>query len=620
MLDNVGSENVGLYQLFVEAYVALLLDSPVDDAKPLRLVNYFLRELVSQHPRKLIVTYASLADRLLASMRTATESSITGEFLEEMRDTPIFREYLHFFKTGDAATLQFILSFLYFGKKLDFLDESLEANAFRDWLSIERDLEQLRPQNIILDALRIIVSALVPSIDDTLLLPRHGPGFVSEGCIDPNDKLDILSFDPKSAYVFRPTSFGRDGVDRVSLDPFKDRSMQEQVAKLKFVPKNVKTMRSICMESASRMYLQQEVARWLINAMDNGPLGSMVTLRDQFPSQQYAIAGSECGLVDTIDLSAASDRLSVDVVKHIFPKQILFYLLGTRTRKVATPDGVIELKKFAPMGSALCFPVQCIVYTAVTILASIMQQHDTTLVEDIDLSWREFRNVTRFISSMVSDPYEYQPHRLIRPRVYGDDIACDNRITSNVLILLSDLGFVVNEAKSFIGGTPIRESCGVYAFMGYTVTPCLFRVSGFVGEITPSTYTSAIDQANRFGDFGYRRVRSCLIHFLKKQTVGKKIPVGIFLPFVDDPDKFGIFDTHPRQGTKTRVNVYLQRTEVKALVVRPAGVGQKSSYIEQYAYDQWMRARIRGGSDEFNYSSSRVRPPRTRFKLDWTPA
>ena len=52
--------------------------------------------------------------------------------------------------------------------------------------------------------------------------------------------------------------------------------------------------------------------------------------------------------------------------------------------------------------------------------------------------------------------------------VYGDDIIVNDRAVPELYRILSNLGFTVNKAKSFIDGA-FRESCGGDFFMGHSV-------------------------------------------------------------------------------------------------------------------------------------------------------
>ena len=84
----------------------------------------------------------------------------------------------------------------------------------------------------------------------------------------------------------------------------------------------------------------------------------------------------------------------------------------------------IRLKKFAPMGSALCFPIECIIFGSIVRLAN-----------------REKGVNTEF-------------------RVYGDDLVVDDRIFLKVIELLEVFGFRVNVDKTFFPYHPFKESCG----------------------------------------------------------------------------------------------------------------------------------------------------------------
>jgi len=616
---NVGRNNVSLYSLFVRSYVALLLDSPVDEGKPRRLINRFVEDLINTPAKSLILRYASLADSIISSFNGSSDFTITGDFVDGMKDTPIFREYLHFFNTSDSRCLKFILSFLWFGKKMDYIDPNLESDAFRDWLTIESEMEAFQINDQVLTDLRTIVSQLLGDFQDDIFLPKHGPGYTAEGFIDPNEKLDHISFDRKALYAFRESSFGRVPIDRMRLDTLECRRDVNQVAKLRFVPKTVKSMRSICMEPIGRMYLQKEVERWLKRSMDHGVISQFVTLSDQELNRYYAYHGSYSGSCDTIDLSAASDRVHVDLVRRVFPKKILFYLLGTRTDKVNTPSGQISLKKFAPMGSALCFPVQTILFTSIVLYGYM--KHNAQCSDDERNSKLDYlvHHVRSFARGMHDDPsqilYEY-----LAPRIYGDDIICDYRITNNVLFLLAQCGLKVNVSKSFIGNSLFRESCGIFAYNGEDVTPLLFRVPSLYRGYNASIFGSFIDQINNAGDHHYRHLHSYWINELKTWTI-EGIKCRNFIPFTSHRYAFGIYTNHERVCNTTRSSSRYQCDEKRVMVIKARSTkgAHISPLMEEYAYDQWMRARVRGGSEEINFSSSRTRPRASRVSLEWLP-
>jgi hypothetical protein len=105
----------------------------------------------------------------------------------------------------------------------------------------------------------------------------------------------------------------------------------------------------------------------------------------------------------------------------------------------------IRLKKFAPMGSAVTFPVQSIVYACVAVSAILFSTNRKVTSQTIEKA-----------ASLVS--------------VFGDDILLPTTALSSLVSLLSYLGLKVNTDKTY-GTGQFRESCGIDAFAGVDVTP-----------------------------------------------------------------------------------------------------------------------------------------------------
>lgn len=642
----MGPENADLYRVFIGSYIALLMDSPCD-SKPTKVLRQFFHRLVRTDATSLIKEFKQLGDTLLRSIKRNADGTITCPFIPGFKRTPVFKEFLRFQRTGCSETLRFVLTFCFFGKKLDYLDESFHSTALRQWMDIESEMDAFDIPRATLRSIKLIVSQLLGPLDDTYLVPKHGPGYTAEGLISPNEKLDSLSMDLKCLYTFRDHAFGKHSRESVTLsgsgvgdwrNVHLAAPVKEQVGRLKFVPKDVTKSRSICMEPISRMYFQQEVMRWLVQSFAPWT-NKIIRLRDQTWNQRFALAGSENSSCDTVDLSAASDRVHVDLVRAVFPKKTLFYLLGTRTDKVSTPDGTVALNKFAPMGSALCFPVQSILFTAITVLGYVMQHNGAQPGEVPSEDWDELHDIRSFLRTMHEVP-EQSRQRLLLPRVYGDDIICDKRATDYVLRLLEQCGLKVNHDKTFMGeSSPIRESCGIFAYDGEDITPMLFRVRTFRRVLDVKSYTSWIDSINRAGDFGYRHLRSFLINVLKRTPVqftkwkqarsGKLKPITVVetaidtLPFTNDRSQFGIFSTREKvvfYSLNSRRNWTLQLQEHLVLGVSSYGRDKKSLAMEAYAYNQNRRALLRGVSDGEQMPSPRYRPSAARLELGWTPA
>lgn len=614
MVGRYGRQNLALIELIHDGYMHLLASSPLDRNKPARLYRRFSYILL-QDFRGLVKLYSSLADAILASCVDASEDTVTGDFLDEMKNTPIFREYLFFFQTGDASVMKFILSFLVFAKKAEVDFSDLQTRAFRSWLEIEEELEKLTFRQSELDVLKTVVDFLLDSekFDDTLLLPRHGGGQVSETVSDTREKFDHLTLDVKLARCFRPNRFGLDLYDEAAS---LKRVATPKSSRLMFVPKTYKTYRSVCMEPTAYMYFQQEVMRWMVHAMERSPLGQIVDLKDQTLNQQYAIWGSAHKGLDTIDLSAASDRVHTDLVRAVFPPKILYYLLGTRTESVLLPDGRVHtLKKFAPMGSALCFPTQCTVFSAVTVIGYLLQRHSCTLQDMTSISREDLRQMCRSLFAHWSSDYmDYSP-RLISPRVYGDDIICDVRVTENVTYLLEHFGFAVNKEKSFVGGQSVRESCGIYTYNGHDVTPLTFRVRDVGGTLNASAYDSMVSFTNRCGDYGYRSLHSFMVQRTKSAV--SRLGAGHAVPFTTDRNAFGIWTKQKHRPTTTRYNEEWQLEEERVSTFEARSKVRITD--DAYLFNQWMRSRISGWSESNNFGSPRILPRYMRIVRGWTP-
>lgn len=595
-----GHRNASILLEAIPAYVGLLQSSPLDQSKPQRLVRKFVHELQNDL-RGTISRYASLADAILASCVDASESAVTGDFLSEMKHTPVFREYLHFFRTGDVESLRFLVSFLFFLKKADLDFPDFEPAAFRDWLAIEDDLAQLTFVEHDLLVLRAAVRWLIDvnQFDDSGLYPKHGKGQVAERVREFNEKFRHLKLDPKLARVISPTRFGL-----VGADSYAGKRGKVGSSRWMSVPKSYKTYRSICMEPAAYMFFQQEVMRWLRDCMDRSRISAFVDLSDQSRNRLYALKGSEHKRLATIDLSAASDRVHIDIVKAVFPSKILFYLLGTRSNTVVTPDGAtVRLNKFAPMGSALCFPTQCILFTAITMLGYVLQRQSCTL-EAV-----EPESVSSLLDDLV-DQGSFNPdytRRYILPRVYGDDIICDDKVADDVTSLLERFGLVVNKSKSFVGGQSVRESCGIYAYNGYDITPFLYRVPSPREEA--EHYPSLIDACNRAGDFGYRTLASVL----RKRCEVLYWPV----PYVTDKGAFGIWTKNKLYPKVTRPNVDLQLEEEP--VVGLKGYDWRPFGNQRYLLDQWTRSKLVPGDEPYPMAQARTYPRHMGLAVVWTP-
>jgi hypothetical protein len=128
---------------------------------------------------------------------------------------------------------------------------------------------------------------------------------------------------------------------------------------------------------------------------------------------------------------------------------------ATRSRKADVQGhGVIRLAKFASMGSALCFPIEALVFSTVIFIGIQNALSRPLTLKDIS----SFRG---------------------KVRVYGDDIIVPVKYVRHVISALETYGFKVNAGKSFWNGS-FRESCGKDYYAGEDVS--VVRVRQFIPE------------------------------------------------------------------------------------------------------------------------------------------
>jgi hypothetical protein len=210
--------------------------------------------------------------------------------------------------------------------------------------------------------------------------------------------------------------------------------VQVSPGKLHFVPKNSKTDRPICVEPVLNSLLQKGFGSWLKRRLRR--FG--VNLFDQARNQALALEGSITGKLSTIDLSNASDTLSIGLVYDLLPFQWAEALSRCRTGKVVYDGLLLEQEKFSSMGNGFTFELESLIF--------------------FGLAWgvRDHLNEQGPVS------------------VYGDDIIIPTPCYDLMDRVLSYCGFTTNSKKSFCTG-PFRESCGADWFLGTDIRPFYLR-------------------------------------------------------------------------------------------------------------------------------------------------
>jgi len=378
---------------------------------------------------------------------------------------------------------------------------------------------------------RAILSDLFSLFDPTDIYPRHGPGAVStkeqlwekyHWTNVPGRLTDLYPFD---AYFC--ASVGH------VCDSYRDYSLlteREIPAKVCLVPKDSRGPRLISCESLPMQWIQQGLGRAIVKHVESNVLTKYnVFFTNQQPNGIGALWGSKTGGLATLDLNEASDRVSLELVRLLFPEHLCRYLEGCRSLATELPDGtVLPLKKFAPMGSCLCFPIMALSIWAILTAAA----PDKDIRESI--------------------------------LVYGDDVIVPTAFAVNAMEQLESFGLKINRDKSCIKGF-FRESCGCDAFKGVNVTPVRLRTV-WSSSRSPDSYVSWIAYANSFYSKGYRAVYDYIVELL----VAVYGPIPAKGP--DEPVNGLLYVDNTMDALRSRWNKRLQRREYLRWTVRSSKV------------------------------------------------
>jgi len=640
-LSDYSVDNAESIGLFVASWVTLLADSPLDPSnKPSSLYTKFLNRISVQGVKALVLGYADLSHQLVSSHLLMGSSSSTGEWIDGFKDTPVFFEYNRYFKTGDVGLLRYLYTFLNFGKKLDFVDSAFNDAAFRGWTDIENRLNDLKLLDKDVIPLKRILSRVLPTLTLQDFRPKFGPGSVQErGIRGRIDKLRSLRFDPLiDRFLFHGHAgmygMGEDqglSASKVIPDPgnwSSAKGVSSRTARLRFVPKNMKTARSICMEPNTLMYFQQGILPQFLRAIDASPLSRFIDIRNQERNKVLACFGSATSEIDTIDLSAASDSVSIQLVKDIFPPSWLIPMLVTRSHSVILPDGSVRLiRKFAPMGSALCFPTQCIIFAAVGVYAACLHVYEADAISSLSfIDWLTPSKIDHVLSLFSEEPGYFRG--AFQPMaIYGDDICIDRRLTDFVKSILSRLGFSVNETKSFVGSQAFRESCGGFYMSGHDISPTYFRIKGVRRKLSASHVVSQVHLINECRRLGYyhtyRFLHSSLMTWECHRSLRSKTAVKNSIPYVSDPSSFGIVANEPRNNhLRSRYNTSYQKDEVRAWTISYDFVREPGGLlplVDAYEHMRWWARGPQTDTTDF-MSVSRSDTGGAGLRWRWIPA
>lgn len=195
------------------------------------------------------------------------------------------------------------------------------------------------------------------------------------------------------------------------------------------VPKNWKINRTIACEPEGNIPLQLAFDSYAKDRLRK--FG--IDLSSQLRNQELAKAASINGEFATVDLSAASDTVSYNVVALLFPYNFWEFLVNVRTPFGRVDGKLVKYHKFSSMGNGTTFPIETLIFASACYAVGSKQFS-----------------------------------------VYGDDIVIETELFPALQRYMEFLGFKLNTEKTYSTG-PFRESCGVNCVNGIDITPFYIR-------------------------------------------------------------------------------------------------------------------------------------------------
>lgn len=597
------------------------------------------------------------------SLSTGCELSIRGFQLRKDSLVPLFLGGLvsHLFtSTGrasaddtpghcsDAAvrSLKAIrqLSYLFYKLELPFEDKLIKE-FLQGFLKTDNELPS-DPSSFTrldferfcaLNVARALIHRVLCNVDPLSGCPKHGPGAVATG-ESPTQKHEFKRYYAALAAVFPYDEWFYYNASHIAEDLQGLQSLellQAGTAKVVLVPKDSRGPRLISCEPLEYQWIQQALLQVLVEHLEgtSSPTRGYVNFTDQRINQRLALLGSVTGEIATLDMKDASDRVSCALVETLFPSNWVRALLACRSPHTRLPDGtVLEMKKFAPMGSAVCFPVEALCFWALAVGSLITRDVLAKNREGAHLMRMECNHTSADFIKLVEDRNDRHAIlfdgrsfvvnvSVVLPQygvhVYGDDLICRTDDHGSVVSALEAVALRVNADKCCTHGF-FRESCGVDAFYGVDVTPARLRVVPNDHSFDPGSFPRFVGFANELWKKGLFGASYVLESWIRHKYPMFKLPIVSD----DNPSVLALIRPghRPSPGPRgaSRFNRKLHQAELQGM--RSVSTLSK---VETEGYALLLREHCR----DDNITSPRTRLPtgtypmahRNKLKCAWTP-
>jgi len=365
---------------------------------------------------------------------------------------------------------------------------------------------------------------------------RHGPGAVSgreKGREKWSFTIDCLRL-PSLLYS---DSYG----ERIGSH---DSDLSHLTSRLCVVPKDFRGHRLICAEPKELQFAQQGLLSVLEQIIRTSKLTSNhISLNNQDPSFYLSRNLSYA----TIDLKDASDHVTMRLCKLLLPKEVYSLVCRFRSNNVLLPNGsIVEGVKTAfTMGNALCFPMETLIFWALSV---------ATIISDDG----------RSCPVHLSDEDLVKRVSKLRMKVFGDDIIVPLSWCRNVTEVLTHAGLVVNPQKT-CELTLVRESCGSWWYAGFD---CRIIRLKYAAVLDLQSWTSFQDVIPLLRESGMNNLASeldefcCLIYPTREWFFYNRAAQDHWLRQVEEGSDIRAEFVDRRHFV--RFNLHLQRMEYRA--------------------------------------------------------
>lgn len=430
-------------------------------------------------------TMPALGKHFECALESGSFNPFPGLKREKGRTTPLFLRGLfkgvfddegYIRETPCTTSVRGIRQVLYFQYKLEVeYDDELVNEFIQEFVNTDESLTHCEDldweQRLILEIASFVNSRIFGDLDHRDIRPRPGPGASADGT------HRVYRFEPLNHYeaiheVYPYYDYFYLGsmhlLDRRSAYLAMGRKSHGS-SLVRLVPKDSRGPRIICMEPQEYMFLQQGLGASIRNRLERHRLSrGRVNFDDQSINRRLALESSLSRGYATLDMKDASDRISRKLVERMFCKVpgLQKALLALSTPETILPDGTRRKhRKFAPMGSSLCFPTMSAVHYALGLAC---------------LHVRTGKPIT----ALAKENSIY---------VYGDDLVVKTEYVNHLFELFPRFGLRFNEQKSFKSGY-FRESCGLDAYKGVCVTPLRLK-KRFLDTVNKRTYVECMSAA-----------------------------------------------------------------------------------------------------------------------------